>query len=116
MAPWLTDWRGKYHGRAAAMLSPATTEEVAAVVRLCGEEGAALVPQGGNSGMVGGAPPDASGTQLLLSLRRMNRIRSIDPAARLAVAQADVILETFPPSALDHGIRFPQTPSDQRSP
>ena len=57
MAPWLTDWRGKYHGRAAAMLSPATTEEVAAVVRLCGDARAALVPQGGNSGMVGGATP-----------------------------------------------------------
>ncbi|WOF41847.1 FAD-binding oxidoreductase [Sphingopyxis indica] len=109
MAPWLTDWRGKYHGRAAAMLSPATTEEVAAVVRMCGEEGAALVPQGGNSGMVGGATPDASGTQLLLSLRRMNRIRSIDPAARLAVAEAGVILENFHHAALDHGMRFPLT-------
>src|SRR3546814_17989285 len=74
MAPWLTDWRGKYHGRAAAMLSPATTGEVAAVVRLCAQEDAALVPQGGNSGMVGGATPDSSGTQLLLSLRRMNRL------------------------------------------
>jgi len=109
MAPWLTDWRGKYHGRAAAMLSPATTEEVAAVVRLCGEEGAALVPQGGNSGMVGGATPDASGTQLLLSLRRMNRIRSIDPAAQLAVAEAGVILENLHHAALDRGMRFPLT-------
>ncbi|MGB7411247.1 MAG: FAD-binding protein, partial [Sphingopyxis granuli] len=69
LAPWLTDWRGKYHGAAAAMLSPATTEEVAAAVRLCGEAGAAIVPQGGNSGMVGGATPDATGTQLLLSTR-----------------------------------------------
>ena len=66
MAPWLTDWRGKYHGIAAAMLSPATTEEVAAVVRLCAAEDIALVPQGGNSGMVGGATPDGSGHQLLL--------------------------------------------------
>ncbi|MGV1683161.1 FAD-binding oxidoreductase [Sphingopyxis sp. NJF-3] len=109
MAPWLTDWRGKYHGRAAAMLSPASTEEVAAVVRLCAEEGAALVPQGGNSGMVGGATPDASGDQLLLSLRRMNRIRSIDEEARLAVAEAGVILETFHHAALDRGLRFPLT-------
>lgn len=109
MAPWLTDWRGKYHGRAAAMLSPASTEEVAAVVRLCAEEGAALVPQGGNSGMVGGATPDASGDQLLLSLRRMNRIRAIDEAARLAVAEAGVILETFHHAALDRGLRFPLT-------
>ena len=81
MAPWLTDWRGKYHGQAAAMLSPASTEEVAEIVLLCAAEGAAIVPQGGNSGMVGGATPDASGHQLLLSLRRMNRIRSIDTRA-----------------------------------
>jgi len=109
MAPWLTDWRGKYHGRAAAMLSPASTEEVAAVVRLCAEEGAALVPQGGNSGMVGGATPDASGDQLLLSLRRLSRIRSIDETARLAVTEAGVILETFHHAALDRGLRFPLT-------
>ena len=64
MAPWLTDWRGKYTGRAAAMLSPASTEEVAAVVRLCADARVALVPQGGNSGMVGGATPDAGGDQL----------------------------------------------------
>jgi len=109
MAPWLTDWRGKYTGHAAAMLSPASTEEVAAVVRLCAEEQVALVPQGGNSGMVGGATPDATGDQLLLSLRRMNRMRSIDTAARIAVAEAGVILETFHQEALAHGLRFPLT-------
>jgi FAD/FMN-containing dehydrogenase len=109
MAPWLTDWRGKYHGRAAAMLSPATTDEVASIVRLCAEAEVALVPQGGNSGMVGGATPDASGDQLLLSLRRMNRIRHIDEAAQLAVAEAGVILETFHNAVLPHGLRFPLT-------
>ena len=109
MAPWLTDWRGKYHGRSAAMLSPATTEEVASVVRLCAEAEVALVPQGGNSGMVGGATPDASGDQLLLSLRRMNRIRHIDDAGQLAVAEAGVILETFHNAVLAHGLRFPLT-------
>lgn len=109
MAPWLTDWRGKYTGRAAAMLSPGSTEEVAAVVRLCAAEQAALVPQGGNSGMVGGATPDSGGNQLLLSLRRMNRIRSIDAAAQIAVAEAGVILETFHHAALAHGLRFPLT-------
>ncbi|MCA0207532.1 MAG: FAD-binding oxidoreductase [Proteobacteria bacterium] len=109
MAPWLTDWRGKYHGRAAAMLSPATTEEVAAIVRLCGEAHVALVPQGGNSGMVGGATPDASGGQLLLSLRRMNRIRHIDDAAKLAVAEAGVVLQNFHEAALARGLRFPLT-------
>ena len=109
MAPWLTDWRGKYIGRSAAMLSPAATAEVAAVVRLCAEAEVALVPQGGNSGMVGGATPDAGGDQLLLSLRRMNRVRSIDAAARIAVAEAGVVLETFHHEALAHGLRFPLT-------
>ena len=109
LAPWLTDWRGKYHGKAAAMLSPATTAEVAAVVRLCAAEDAALVPQGGNSGMVGGATPDASGDQLLLSLRRMNRVREIDVPARILVAEAGVILEHLHNAALDKGLRFPLT-------
>ncbi|KQZ71954.1 hydroxyacid dehydrogenase [Sphingopyxis sp. Root214] len=109
MAPWLTDWRGKYHGRAAAMLSPASTEEAAAIVRLCAEAEVALVPQGGNSGMVGGATPDASGDQLLLSLRRLNRIRHIDEAAQLAIAEAGVILENFHNAVLAHRLRFPLT-------
>ena len=109
MVPWLTDWRGKYNGRAAAMLSPASTEEVAAAVRLCADADVALVPQGGNSGMVGGATPDASGDQLLLSLRRMNRVRHIDAEARIAVAEAGVILQNFHVAALAHGLRFPLT-------
>lgn len=109
MAPSLTDWRGKYHGKAAAMLLPETTEEVAGIVRLCGEAGAALVPQGGNSGMVGGATPDASGHQLLLVTRRMNRIRAIDEAGALVVAEAGVILENLHHAVLDRGLRFPLT-------
>ena len=109
MAPWLTDWRGKFHGRAAAMLSPTTTEEVAAIIRLCAEADVALVPQGGNSGMVGGATPDASGDQILLSLRRMNRTRRIDKAAQLAVVEAGVILEVFHNEAIANGLRFPLT-------
>ncbi|MGQ2931432.1 MAG: FAD-binding oxidoreductase, partial [Sphingopyxis sp.] len=109
LAPWLIDWRGKYHGRAAAMLSPATTAEVAAVVRLCAAQDVAIVPQGGNSGMVGGATPDASGAQLLLSTRRMNRVRTIDRAAGLAVAEAGVILENFHNAVLAEGFRFPLT-------
>lgn len=109
MAPWLTDWRGKYHGAAAAMLSPATVQEVAAIVALCRDHRAALVPQGGNSGMVGGATPDTSGNQLLLSLRRMNRIRVIDSDARSVVAEAGVILQNLHTAAADHGLRFPLT-------
>ena len=76
MEPWLTDWRGRFTGAALALASPASTAEVAALVRLCSEHGVAIVPQGGNSGMCGGATPDDSGEAILLSLRRMNAIRS----------------------------------------
>lgn len=109
MEPWLTDWRGKYHGAAAALLSPASTAEVAEIVRLCRDARVALVPQGGNSGMVGGATPDKSGTQLLLSLRRMNGIRSIDVAAQTLVAEAGVILQHLHEFAAKHDLRFPLT-------
>jgi len=67
------------------------------------------VPQGGNSGMVGGATPDASGTAILVSMRRMNRIRTIDAEARLAVAEAGVILQVLHDAAAEHGLRFPLT-------
>jgi FAD/FMN-containing dehydrogenase len=109
MSPWLTDWRGKYRGAAAAMLSPADSAETAALVKICAEYGLPLVPQGGNSGMVGGATPDASGAQLLVSMRRMNRVREIDTGAQLAVVEAGVILENFHAAALARGLRFPLT-------
>jgi FAD/FMN-containing dehydrogenase len=109
MAPWLTDWRGRYRGKAAAMLSPAGREEVAEIVRLCAAEAVPLVPQGGNTSMVGGATPDASGEALVLSLRRMNRIRALDPAAGLAVCEAGLILADLHQAALAAGRRFPLT-------
>jgi FAD/FMN-containing dehydrogenase len=107
MAPWLTDWRGRFHGAAAALLSPATREEVTEIVRLAAAEGVALVPQGGNSSMVGGATPDASGAALIVSLRRMNRIRAMDAEAGLAVCEAGVILSDLHEAALAAGRRFP---------
>ena len=78
------DWRKRERGRALAVVRPGTTEEVAAVVKACAAAGVSLVPQGGNTGMVVGSIPDASGTQVLLSLQRLNRIRNID-AANLTV-------------------------------
>src|SRR5690242_9562751 len=95
IAPWLTDWRGRFHGEAPALLAPATRDEVAMIVRLAGEAGVALVPQGGNTSMVGGATPPGDGSALILSLRRMNRIRSLSAEANLAVAEAGVILADF---------------------
>jgi FAD/FMN-containing dehydrogenase len=109
MAPWLADWRDRYHGEAAAMLSPANREEARDVVALCAGEGVPLVPQGGNSSMVGGATPDGSGAALLLSMRRMNRIRSIDAAAGIAICEAGVILANLHDAALAVGRRFPLT-------
>lgn len=107
ISPWLTDWRGRYHGRALAMVSPANTEEVASVVRLCAAAKVAIVPQGGNSGMVGGATPDESGRSILLSLRRMNSIRSMDTTAGLVVAEAGVILQNLHEATEEQGQRFP---------
>ena len=107
--PWLTDWRGRYTGRALGLASPATTDEVAGLVRLCGKHGVPLVPQGGNSGMSGGATPDESGTAVLLSLRRMNAIRRFDADAREVSCEAGVILQTLHDKAQAHGLRFPLT-------
>ena len=109
LEPWLTDWRGRYRGEAAAMLSPSSREEVTGIVALCSAEGVPLVPQGGNTSMVGGATPPAEGGALLLSLRRMNRIRSLDPEANLAVCEAGVILAELHQAALAVGRRFPLT-------
>ena len=109
IAPWLTDWRGRYRGRAAVLVEPATTAEVAAVVRAAAATLTPLVPQGGNTGMVGGATPDGEGQAALLSLRRLNRIRSVDAEANVAVAEAGVILQTLNDAALERGRRFPLT-------
>jgi len=106
---WLTDWRGRYTGRALALASPAATAEVAALVKLCAAHGVPIVPQGGNSGMAGGATPDATGTAIILSLRRMNAIRSLSAEAGQAVCEAGVILQTLHEAAEAAGLRFPLT-------
>ena len=105
--PWLTDWRGRFHGDTQAILSPASTEEVAQMVRLASEHRVPIVPQGGNTGMVGGAIPPPDGSALILSLRRMNRLRSIERG--IAVAEAGVILADLHSRAAELGMRFPLT-------
>ena len=109
MASWLTDWRGRYTGRACALASPANTREVAALVALCARYGVAIVPQGGNSGMSGGATPDDSGAALLLSLRRLNGIGAVDVAARQVTCGAGVVLQHVHEAAENAGLRFPLT-------
>ena len=107
--PWVTDWRGRVHGSAPAMFAPASTEEVVAIVRLPAEHRVPLVPQGGNTGMVAGSTPPADGRAVLLSMRRMNRIRSISAENRMAVAEAGVVLAKLHEAAHEIGMRFPLT-------
>jgi FAD/FMN-containing dehydrogenase len=107
--PWVTDWRGRWHGRSAAILQPQSTEEAALMVAKAADLGVALVPQGGNTSMVGGATPPEDGSALLLSLRRMNKIRHIDGHSLRAVAEAGVVLQTLHEAVADQGLRFPLT-------
>jgi FAD/FMN-containing dehydrogenase len=109
LVPWLTDWRGRYTGRALGLASPADTREVAALVAACARHAVAIVPQGGNSGMSGGATPDDSGTAIVLSLRRMNAIRQLDAAAGQVVCEAGVVLQSLHEAARAQGLRFPLT-------
>src|SRR5437763_4382388 len=109
IAPWITDWRGRVHGAAPAMLAPASTAAVVEIVRLASEHRVPLVPQGGNTGMAAGATPPADGSAILLSMRRMNRIRSVSAENRLAIAEAGVVLATLHEAAHDVGMRFPLT-------
>jgi FAD/FMN-containing dehydrogenase len=107
--PWVTDWRGRVHGAAPAILAPVSTDEVAEIVRLAAEHRVPLVPQGGNTGMAAGATPPADGSAILLSMRRMNRIRSVSAENRLVVAEAGVVLATLHDAAHEVGMRFPLT-------
>jgi len=107
LAPHLSEGRGKVFGRTPIMVMPRTTAEVAAVVRTCAAAGAPIVPQGGNTGLCGGAIPDQSGTQILLSLTRLNRIRDIDSANLSMIAEAGCILATVQDVARDAGMWFP---------
>ncbi|MEP7008109.1 MAG: FAD-binding oxidoreductase [Sphingomonas bacterium] len=109
IAPWLEDWRGRYHGAAPAILAPDSRDGVATILALAHAARVPLVPQGGNTGMVGGATPPADGSALILSLRRMNRIRAVSAADGLAVAEAGVILATLHEAAGAEGMRFPLT-------
>src|ERR1700730_8703374 len=93
VAPYCTDWRGLYRGSAIAVVRPATTREVSEVVQLCAELNIPVVPQGGNTGLVGGSVPSENGSQLVLSLGRMNRVRSLDASNMTITLDAGVTLK-----------------------
>jgi FAD/FMN-containing dehydrogenase len=106
-APYLTDWRRRYVGAALAVVRPANTVEVAAVVRLCAQARAPMVPQGGNTGLVGGGTPDASGDAVVISLQRMKRVRAVDVANDTLTVEAGCVLQEVQQEARRHGRLFP---------
>ncbi len=112
-APYSEDWRHLYQGRTQAVVRPATTEELAAVVRLCARAGTPIVPQGGNTSMVGGAVPDEDGSQLILSTARLNRIRDIDPVDMTLTIEAGVTLKAAQLAASEAGCLLPLSISSE---
>lgn len=107
MEPHLVEWRGLFRGNAAAVVKPASTDEVAAVVRLCAEAKLPIVPQGGNTGLAGGGVPWEDGRSIVLSLARMDRIRAIDPLNHTITAEAGCILADLQKAAEENDRLFP---------
>jgi len=106
-AQYLTDKQGRYTGQVIAVVHPANTEEVAAVVRACVALEAPIVVQGGNTGLMAGATPDASGRAVLLLLDRMNRVRVIDTDNDTLTVEAGCILQNIQDVAREAGRLFP---------
>jgi FAD/FMN-containing dehydrogenase len=107
LSAWEQDWRKRMRGKALAVVRPASAQEVARVVQACAATGTSIVPQGGNTGMVVGATPDASGTQVVLSLSRMNAIRAIDAENLTMTVEAGCILQAVQEAARAAGFLFP---------
>jgi FAD/FMN-containing dehydrogenase len=109
MAPFLTDWRRRYHGAAQAVLRPRSAEDVSAILRWASATGTPVVPQGGHTGLAGAATPDESGRAVVLALGRLNRVRDVDPAGNTIVVEAGVILADVQRAAEDAGRLFPMS-------
>jgi FAD/FMN-containing dehydrogenase len=108
LEPYLTEWRGLFRGHTPLLLLPATVSEVSAILRLCNEHGIAVVPQGGNTGLVGGALPGLTGVnELLLSAKRLNAVRAIDTDNYTMTVEAGCILEELHNQAAQHELCFP---------
>jgi FAD/FMN-containing dehydrogenase len=107
VAPYLTDWRGRYRGSAQAVVRPGSTSEVAAVVRACADARVPIVAQGGNTGQCGGATPDASGDAVVVSLARMTRVRAVDPDNATLTVEAGATLASVQEAAAAAGLQFP---------
>jgi FAD/FMN-containing dehydrogenase len=107
MAPYLKDWRGDYLGKAAAIVCPGNTGQVAAIMTLANKNGIPVVPQGGNTSLCGAATPDDSGAAIVLAMGRMNKIRSLDKSSQTMVVEAGCILEDIQNAAKKNGFLFP---------
>ncbi len=107
MAPFLTDWRGRYKGDASAVVLPGTVEEVAAVVRLCATHELAIVPQGGNTGLCGGATPHPGSSAVVVNLSRLKHIRALDLANNTVTVEAGCTLHEVQQVAADADRLFP---------
>jgi D-lactate dehydrogenase (cytochrome) len=107
LAPHIRDWRGIYQGAAVGIALPASTAEAAALVGLCRNHGMRIVPQGGNTGLSGAATPDAGGNNVIVNLRRMNRIRALDPLNNTIVVEAGCILADIQAAAAQADRLFP---------
>ena len=114
LTAWEQDWRKRERGKALAVVRPASTQQVAEVVKACAAAGTAIVPQGGNTGLAVGSIPDDSGTQVLLSLTRMNAIRGIDAANLTVTVEAGCILQTLQEEAQRAGFLFPLSLAAQK--
>jgi len=107
VAPYVTDWRGRYRGSARAVVRPSTTADVAAVVRCCAEHGAPVVPQGGNTGLCGGATPREDSGDVVVSLSRLTRVRALDAGNATLTVEAGMALARVQQAADDAGLLFP---------
>lgn len=107
MAPHLTEWRDLYQGRARAVVKPGSAQEVAAIVKLASTTKTPIVPQGGNTGLVGGGVPDQSGREIILSVTRLNRIRTLDAANSTMTVEAGMTLQAAQDAAERQSLLFP---------
>ncbi|MDB5844364.1 MAG: linked oxidase domain protein, partial [Polaromonas sp.] len=107
LSAYTQDWRKRAQGKALAVVRPASVDEVAAIVKACASAGVSLVPQGGNTGLAVGSVPDESGTQVVLSLQRMNAVRALDPANLTVTVEAGCILQNLQQTAEKAGFLFP---------
>jgi len=107
LEPYTVDWRGQFKGRAALLVKPATTAEMAKVVALLAEAGVGIVPQAGNTSLCGASIPDASGTQVIVNVSRMNRVRAIDLDNDTITVEAGCILADLQRVAAENGRFFP---------